>query len=238
MLDLELESPPAGQAYLDDLGTQAIAAIQAWDGSDDSTLPTIVTDRLYEAASAVPQDVRLWIGGPEASRRVEVKRRDRGASRRPRDEEALLRGWLREVNWDRRTAQLHDYAGGYVSLRFDDALDDEMLRLATQYVEVRGTGRFNKDDEWATVHVEQLNETRSWSEPFDLDAFLDDPTRRSSTRRSSSRSTFRTRSGRHSTAQSARAVRLDADRRLPCRARHLGGLAAPGQFRRGRVLQK
>ena len=93
----------------------------------------------------------------------------------PGVEEALLAGWLKEVNWHRGTAQLHDNAGGYVSLRFDPALADEMLRLATQYVEVRGSGRFNDQDEWTTVRVEQLRETQAWSEPFDLDAFLNDP---------------------------------------------------------------
>ena len=34
-------------------------------------------------------------------------------------EEALLTGWLKEVNWHRGAAQLHDSAGSYVSLRFD-----------------------------------------------------------------------------------------------------------------------
>ena len=36
-------------------------------------------------------------------------------------------------------------------------------------------GRFDDRDEWVEVRVEQLNETRSSSEPFDLDAFLNDP---------------------------------------------------------------
>ena len=179
VFDLALEPPQAGQAYLDQFGAQAIAAIQAWDGSEDSTLPSVVTDRLYEAASAVDEGVRLWIGGPEDGPRVEIKRRDRGASRRPQDEEALLHGWLREVNWDKRTAQLHDYAEGHVRLRFNAALDDEMLRLATQYVEVRGAGRFGKDGEWTSVQVEQLSETRSSSVPYDLDAFLNDPNSKS-----------------------------------------------------------
>ena len=172
--DLELEPPPSGQAYLDDFGARALAAIQAWDGTEDSTLPKAVTDRLYSAAFALPEDVQVWLGSTNDRRRVEIKRRP-PQSRRPETEKALLHGWLREVNWDRRTAQLHDYTGGYVRLRFDGALDDKMLRLATQYVEVQGVGRFDKDDEWTSVHVEQLSETRSGSEPFDLDAFLNDP---------------------------------------------------------------
>ena len=59
-------------------------------------------------------------------------------------------------------------------LRFDDALSEEMLRLATQFVEVRGSGRINDDDDWTSVHVEELLATRSHFEPFDLDAFLND----------------------------------------------------------------
>ena len=172
VLDLELEPMTTGQAYLDNYGAQAIAAIQAWDGSEDSTLPSVVTDRLYEAASAVPEDVRLWIGDPEDGPKVEVKRRDRGARRQRQGEEVLLHGWLREVNWERRTAQLHDFTGEYVRLRFDDTLDDEMLRLATQYVRVRGVGRFGKAGEWTSVHVEHLSETHSASESFDPDAMV------------------------------------------------------------------
>ena len=173
--DLDLAPPPSGQASLDDYGPRAVAAIQAWDGTEDSTLPKPVVDRLREAASAVPEDVQLWIGNADDARRVEIKRRGRAALPGPQAEAALLYGWLREVNWDKRTAQLHDSAGGYIGLRFDGALDDDTLRLATQYVEVRGTGRFNDRGEWTSVHAEQLTETSSWSEPFDLDAFLDDP---------------------------------------------------------------
>ena len=98
-----------------------------------------------------------------------------GAGPRADAEEALLAGWLKEVNWHRGTAQLHDAAGGYVNLRFDPLLADEMLRLATQYVEVRGSGRFDDQDEWITVHVEQLQETATRSETFDLDVFLNNP---------------------------------------------------------------
>lgn len=90
-------------------------------------------------------------------------------------EEALLYGWLKEVDWDERTARLHEAGGGQARLCFGPALDVAMRRLATEYVEVRGQGRFDDRDEWVEVRVEELNETRSRSEPFDLDAFLNDP---------------------------------------------------------------
>lgn len=90
-------------------------------------------------------------------------------------EAALLYGWLKEVNWDGRTARLHDADGASVRLRFRPELDGEMRRLAMEYVEVRGMGCFDEREEWVEVRVEELNETRSWSEPFDVDAFLSDP---------------------------------------------------------------
>ncbi len=172
--ELVLEPPPDGRAYLDNFGPQALDTLQSWDGSEDSTLPKAVTDRLYTIPSALPDDTWLWLGGVDDRRRVEIKRRDRGTRPGSEAEEALLHGWLKEVNWDKRTAQLHQSAGGYVSLRFDEPLDKEMLGLATQYVEVRGRGRFDKDGDWTTVHAEQLSGARSWREPFDVDAFLND----------------------------------------------------------------
>ena len=90
-------------------------------------------------------------------------------------EDALLHGWLREVNWDKGTAQLHDYTREYVRLRFDAEMAEDMRRLATRYVEVRGRGSFNESGHWTNVKVEQIDGTRSWQEPFDLEGFLNDP---------------------------------------------------------------
>ena len=90
-------------------------------------------------------------------------------------EVALLHGWLKEVNWDKGTAQLDDVMGGYTRLVFDSALSLDMQRLATQFVEVRGSARFNADDEWVSVQVDSISGTPSGREPFDLDAVLNDP---------------------------------------------------------------
>ena len=51
----------------------------------------------------------------------------------------------------------------------------EMRRLATQFVEVRGNGLINKNDRWQWVLVEEITETRSSNEPFDMEAFLNNP---------------------------------------------------------------
>ena len=90
-------------------------------------------------------------------------------------ENSLLYGWLKEVNRHTGTAQLHDYSGSYVRLRFGDANAQDMKRLATQYVEIRGRGRFNQNGDWTTVAVEEISAARALGEPFDMEHFLNDP---------------------------------------------------------------
>ena len=117
----------------------------------------------------------LDIGDDDAPRKVEDERTDRTVKFPAQVEVAVLEGLLKKVNWDRRTAQLHQLGGGYVRLQFDAALDSDMLRLATRYTEVEGRGRFNRGGDWVTVHVEHVSETRSWREPFDMEAFHGHP---------------------------------------------------------------
>ena len=163
------------QSHRDGLGLRALDALLEWDGSTDSTLPKTVTSKLNDIPRSLPTGVQVWLGDQENPRRVEVKRTIPGEDVGPGDGAALLYGWLNAVNWDKGTAQLHRYGEGYVPLRFDDTLHDEMRRFATLFVEVRGTGRLNKKDEWASVQVEQIAGIPSMGEPFDLGAFQNNP---------------------------------------------------------------
>lgn len=101
--------------------------------------------------------------------------------------EALVRGWLRDVDPDAKTALLHDFAGHTIPLKFSEDLDGIVCRLETRHVEVRGSGRFNGNDEWVAVEVAAITATGSpratrpatakagsivtASEPFDVDEF-------------------------------------------------------------------
>lgn len=101
--------------------------------------------------------------------------------------EALLRGWLRDVDPDAKTALLHDFAGNAIPLRFSRDLGGALCGLETRHVEVRGSGRFNGSDEWVAVEVASIVATGSphaarpataktdgivtASEPFDVDEF-------------------------------------------------------------------
>ena len=173
--ELTLESPANGRPRLDDYGPQAFDAFLNWDGSEDSILPKAVTDKLFKIPSKLPDGTRLWIGNADDPRKIEVKRRYRSPALKSKPEEALLQGWLKAVNWDKRTAQLHRRHVPYVRLRFYPQLDDDMLRLATQYVGIRGFGSFDENDNWATVQVEQITEVEARGEPFDIEAFLNGP---------------------------------------------------------------
>ena len=172
--DLEVEAPTNGQPYLEDFGNRAIEALKEWDGSQASTLPKDVEDTLHSTAAKLSHGVRLSLGSIDNPHRVEISRRP--AARKTKGVvDALLNGWLYEVNWDKGTAQLHDYSGEYVQLRFSEEFSEDMLRLATQRVEVRGSGRINDSDSWTTVEVQQLRAAGSWSDPFDVETFLNDP---------------------------------------------------------------
>ena len=172
--DIELlESPSEAEKRGRDYGEQALAALREWNGDEYSTLPPTVTDCLYDAASHLSRGTKLWLGDHSMSRRALVV-----PPPKPQASEtttAHLHGWLKAVNWDRRTARLYDAGGGYVRLRFRQQHDEEMHNLARQFVEVEGKGEINRQDKWAVVQVEELRETRSHSEPFDLDAFLRKP---------------------------------------------------------------
>ena len=50
---------PDRQLPLENYAEQAVKAIYGWDGSQDSTLPPAVTDRLCDIPSALPADVRV-----------------------------------------------------------------------------------------------------------------------------------------------------------------------------------
>lgn len=168
--------PPLSQGkrqQLPNYGEEAISKLCSWDGHENSTLPPAVTRCLRDVASGLSDGSRLWLGNDSEPRKVEVTCYEHGGSTPGQDENVRLQGWLKEVNWAMGTAQLHSYAGGHVRLQFDRSLAEDMLRLATQHVEVTGTGQFSSRGDHKKVTVETLSQrSRSWLEPFNLGTFL------------------------------------------------------------------
>ena len=175
-VQLKLAHAPNGQHPHDGYGPRALRAILDWPNNSSPALPEDVTNQLSSIGAGLsPEISAVWLGDPNSGQRLEFRRAERDQPRQVPDAKALLYGWLKEVNWAQGTGQLHEHEAKYVLLRFDTALNHEMHRLATQYVEIRGRGQFNKDDSWHTVHVEQISGTRSWREPFDLELFHNNP---------------------------------------------------------------
>ena len=173
--ELVLYPPIDTQRSLENYGQRALNRILDWQAEDES-FPETVADELRAISRDLSLDVSaVRLGDPHNGRFVEFRRTERGQPVADRLDRAFVHGWMKEVNWDRRTAQLHRSVGNYIQLRFDATHDGDMLRLATQYVEVRGPGRFNNDGDWTTVQVKRISGTRSGREPFDLDEFMNDP---------------------------------------------------------------
>ena len=175
-IQLKLAHAPNGQHPHDGYGPRALRAILDWPNNASPALPEDVTNQLSSIGEGLSPEISVvWLGDPSSDRRLEFRRAERDQPQQSLDAKALLHGWLKEVNWAQGTAQLHEHEDKYVQLRFDATLNYEMRRLATQYVEVRGRGQFNKADSWHIVHVEQISGTRSWREPFDLELFHNNP---------------------------------------------------------------
>ena len=177
--ELELESSPQG---VGEYASRALDAILRWDGYEDSSLPIEAMKKLHGIYDSIPMDMRVWLGDVKNRLTVEVKNvvhvvhGAHTVKTTSESESALLYGWLKEVNWARQTAQLHRYGhNGYISLRFDESLHNDMLGLATRHVEVRGVGKFNDAGDWTTVLVDSIDLAESGGKPFDMDAFLNNP---------------------------------------------------------------
>jgi len=92
--------PPSGRpaqlSWEESYGERAVRALRDWDGREGSTLPRVVTDCLWGAASGLSDGCQLWLGSQSEPRRAEIKRRDTDRTVHAEiEEEALLEGWLK-----------------------------------------------------------------------------------------------------------------------------------------------
>ncbi len=145
-------------------------------GGAGDQFPPIVVEELAAIGSDLSSAVSaVRLADPVSGRCLELRRKEVAEPPGDQIEDASLHGWLKEVNWHDRTAQLHEGDGTRLPLCFDATLDWEMLRLAMSYVKIRGRATFEDDDSVKMFHVERISGTRSCREPSDLEAFLNDP---------------------------------------------------------------
>ena len=84
---------------------------------------------------------------------------------------ALLHGRLKNVSLRHRTAELHRIFEDPVPLRFDAKMEHVMIRLRDKYIEVRGHGVINEEeDRWESVQVERAKYERN-----SVDELLNNP---------------------------------------------------------------
>ena len=154
---------------------------------DRDDLPPVVENELAAIETGLSDaltSVRLSPAGNDRLRNAPpLEFRPRQKAPQPKvtegDEIAILEGWLREVNWGKGTAQLHDYSGEeIVRLRFAPALADAITGLANDFAIIQGRGEFDAEGRWKVVRVEEVRGPRSWREPFDREAFVNDPNRK------------------------------------------------------------
>lgn len=173
--ELEL-CPPSDMSRSEHYGTQAVTAILRWKGERDPSLPPKVAAELTAIGTELSEEIDvIRIRTPDTAPSLTIPRTRHVQRAASEQIDASLQGRLMAIDWKRRNAQLHNYGAAFIRLRFDAALDQDMKRLATKYVEVRGRGRFDTGGNWVVLQVEHLDETRSSQEPFDLDEFLNHP---------------------------------------------------------------
>ena len=164
--------PPADHC----LAVERLLGWREGSGAGGDQFPPIVAEELAAIGSDLsPAVSAVRLADPVSGRCMELRRKELAEPLGEQIEDALLHGWLKEVNWRDRTAQLDEGDGTRVPLCFDDSLDWEMLRLATSFVNIRGRATFEDDDRLKIFHVEQISGTRSCRESFGRQAVLNDP---------------------------------------------------------------
>lgn len=162
--------PPFDDAAgVENYGAAALDAVLGWQGGNDAKLPRPVARQIDAIRNSLSSDVTgigLW--NVATGRRVSIESRDDqdgdtpavralpGASESDPEEVRLL-GQLRDVDWEKGTAQLRPFTEEPVVLRFDADLMATMRRFVKHVVTVRGIGRIEADGRRGPVKVREIH---------------------------------------------------------------------------------
>lgn len=84
-------------------------------------------------------------------------------------EDALVMGRLMEVDWTNKTARLDRFHQKPIKLRFGKAMDEEMRRFATEFVQIEGNGYLKAPgtdkEEWVHIEVASVSIPYQGGEP-------------------------------------------------------------------------
>ncbi len=167
-----------GQIPMDDLSGEAVIALLESEENNGAGMPQPATDEIRLLGERLSSDISaVSIATAKSGKKLRLGRTVAHRTTQASEEvDATLYGWLREVNWAKGTAQLHDYLGdGYISLTFGEALALAMRQLATESVRVIGKGQFDRDDSWSKFTVNDVTAASGRHGPFSMEAFLENP---------------------------------------------------------------
>ena len=160
-----------------DYGFKSLDAILDWNPDDERSLPDSVARVLQNIGKGLSPEIdSVTLGDRSGKRQVVISsshstRSEANGLMRGRD--AVVRGYLMEVDWARGTARLDPRIGKPVRLRFDTDLHDEIRLLLSQFVKIQGKGNVNSGDEWTSIEIEAITSDRHWSSTFARDSLSD-----------------------------------------------------------------
>lgn len=167
-----------GQMPMDDLSGEAVMALLESEGDSVARMPQAAADEIRLLSERLSSDISaVSLAGVESGKKLRVSRTVANRTTQASEEvDATLYGWLREVNWAKGTAQLHDYLGdGYINLAFGGTLALTMRQLATESVRVKGKGQFDRDGSWSKFTVSEVTAASGRHGPFSMKAFGENP---------------------------------------------------------------
>ncbi len=174
--ELELAQPADSSDDVPNYGPQAIEQIVGHANCTEGPLPSAVLEELQKIGNDLSESINgVRICGPQHDHSMSIQRHRKEPAHESSSTEILdtiLHGALTEVDWHTRTAQLRRWGDErYLLLHFPAELEDDMKRLANQYVKLYGRGTLNQEDQWVRIDIERIEATRSAFEPWDYEAF-------------------------------------------------------------------
>ena len=143
------------------LGAEARDRLLSWSGAgDDRTLPAAVRRTLLSIPDDWPEDLTSFrLCNRQETQSVKVQL--------PGVVDIRIDGWLKEVNWQDRTARLRLAGGDWVPLRFAPTSDLAFKQHANSFVNIKGQGKSDTNGNWKFVDVVELEGDMSNSNPAD-----------------------------------------------------------------------
>ena len=140
-----VHSGPFAQYYwsdetMPDVPLAALNALLDGAATDLDELPEKVSGHLYKMQSRLPEGIdAIRVSDNAAMTAFTIERRQRRRRRQSQRSQITQYGRLQEIDWARRSAELHSLFG-VTKLHFPEILAEDMLAAARKYVEITGEG--------------------------------------------------------------------------------------------------